>query len=72
MISGLVVVGGDHHDWHGAHSAQHLQRLVAAEVWQPEVQQDEVRRRLENMPQRGHGAGRGGDRMAMLGEHPDQ
>ena len=44
----------------------------AAEIRQPEVEQDEVGRRLEDVPQRGHGAGRGGDRMSVLGEHPDQ
>jgi hypothetical protein len=65
-------VRGDHHDRHGAHRAHHPQCLVATKIGQPEIKQDEVGRRVENMPQRGHGAGRGGNRMTVFGEHPNQ
>jgi len=63
--------------WHDgsvvrAHRAHHAQCLVAAEIGQPEVEQDQVGRRVENVPRRRHRARRRSHRVPVLGENPDQ
>jgi hypothetical protein len=43
---GLIVARGDHHDRDGCDGPHHPQGLVPAEIGQPEVEQDQVRRRV--------------------------
>jgi len=52
---GLVVASGDHHDGNRADGAHHPQRLVPADVGEAQIEQDQVRRRGQQVLERAHG-----------------